>query len=154
MKKTLLYLGLILLFFIAGFWMGDYFINFSIHQISNNGLQVAARRMSSPFFVRTTFALAIAALPLLYLLFKTITKTHFLNRGFIASCLILGFGIIFWGLRIYQLNYYSKRLKNLDLQNDLIIQVDYENLNFQLYLFIGFFLGTLLSILFLNKKFG
>lgn len=38
MKKILLYLGLILLFFVAGFWVGDNFINFSIHQISNSGL--------------------------------------------------------------------------------------------------------------------
>jgi len=152
MKNTLKYLGLILILFVTGFLIRDYFFDLSISQITNENTQVVSRNISGQFFSHFTFALSIGILPLLYLIIKKVTKLNFINQGLITCGIIIGCGVLLWQLRIFQLNNQAQNLSDLNIGNGIKMQMDYENLNFEIYMFIGFIVGTVLSILIFKNR--
>ncbi|MWW26912.1 hypothetical protein [Algibacter lectus] len=152
MTNTLKYLGLILILSVIGFLIRDYFFDFPLSQIANENTQIVRRNISGQFYSHILFALSIGIIPLLYLVIKKLTKLNFINQGLISCGIILVSGISLWQFRIFQLNNKFKKLSEFDLGNGIQTELNYDNLNFGRYLFIGFLIGTVLSILIFKNK--
>ncbi len=152
MKNPLKYIGLILILFIIGFLLRDYFFNLSISQITNDRTQVVSRKLSGQFLSHITFALSIGILPILYLIIKKVTKLNFIHQGLISCLVIIGCGILLWQFRIFHFNHQAQYLSDLNIGNGIKLYLDHENLNFEVYLFTGFIVGTVLSILIFKNR--
>ncbi|QNK78233.1 hypothetical protein H7F37_03925 [Winogradskyella sp. PAMC22761] len=158
MTNTLKYLGLILIFFFIGFIIRDLFFDFSHSQIANKTISIGSRTVSGQFYSHILFTLSIGILPLLYLIIKKITKITFLNKGLISFGIIVVCGISLWLFRIFQL---KNRFQNIsDFYNGSEIKTEpnfstmsLNSMNFGLYLFIGFLIGTVLSILIYRNQY-
>jgi hypothetical protein len=152
MTKTLKYLGLILLLSIIGFLIRDYFFKLSFSQIANEDTQIVSQNLSGQFYSHILFALSIGIIPLLYLIIKKMTKLNFMKQGLISCGIIIVSGILFWQFRIFQLNSKFQNLSEFDIGNGIQTQMGFDNLNLALYLFIGFIIGTVLSILIFKNR--
>ncbi len=153
MTNGLKYLGLILIGFFISFLLRDYFFDLSFSQIANEDIQIVTRNISSPFYFQILFAIAIGSIPLLYLIIKKLTNLTFIPQGLISCGIILVSGILLWKLRIFQLNNEFKMLSKFQVGNGIEIQMDSSKLYLATFLFIGFIIGTILSILiYRNKK--
>jgi len=152
MKNALKYIGLSILLFVIGFLVQEPFFEISFSQLKNENTQIVSRTMSGQFYSHILFSLSIGIIPLLYLILKKITKLDFILKGFISFGIILVSGILFWQFRIFQLNNKFQKLSEFDIGNGIQSQMDFNNLNLGLYLFIGFLIGTVLSILIFKNK--
>lgn len=110
-------------------------------------MQLLAKNISSQFYSHITFALSIGLLPLLYLIVKKATKFIVIKQGIIACGMIIGCGILLWQFRIYQLNNLTQKVSTINIGDQINIQRDYDSLNFGGFLFFGFVIGTVVSIL-------
>lgn len=147
MTNILKYLGLILILFIIGFLIRKHFVEISFSQLKNDNVQIVNRTINRHFYSDIIFALSIGIIPLLYLIIKKITKLSFIMQGLISCGMIVLSGILLWQYRIFQLNLKFRKLSEYKLGNGIQSQMYSDNLNFELYLFIGFLFGTVLSIL-------
>jgi hypothetical protein len=153
MRTILKYLGLVIILTMIGFVIRNYFFELSLSQIANNNVEVVSRNMSGQFQSHIIFALTIGILPLLYLIIEKITKLEFIKKGLIACGILITSGVVLWQFRIYQLNTEVQKLSEYNITNDFKMSLDYENLNFGRFLFFGFLIGTIISILiFRNRK--
>jgi len=153
MINTLKYLGLIIVFTIIGFLIRDFFFDLSLSQIANKNVQVVSRNISGQFYSHITFALSIGIIPILYLIIKKVTKFSFIKQGLIACGIIIGCGILLWQFRIYQLNNQALELSGFNIGDEIKMQMDYDHLYFGRFLFFGFIIGTVLSILIFKNRF-
>lgn len=153
MRNTLKYLGLIIVFTIIGFLIRDFFFDLSLSQIANKNVQVVSRNISGQFYSHITFALSIGIIPILYLIIKKVTKLSFIKQGLIACGIIIGCGILLWQFRIYQLNNQALKLSGFNIGDEIKMQMDYDHLYFGRFLFFGFIIGTVLSILIFKNRF-
>ena len=152
MTNALKYLGLILLLSVFGFLIRDYFFDFSLSQIANENTQFVSRTTSGQFYSHILFALSIGIIPLLYLILKKITKLNFITQGLISCGIIVISGISLWQFRIFRLNSRLQKLSEFDIGNGIKTELNFESLNFGRYLFLGFLIGTVLSILIFKNK--
>ncbi|ADY29292.1 hypothetical protein [Cellulophaga lytica] len=152
MTNALKYLGLILILSVIGFLIRDYFLDFSLSQIANKNSQITSRTMSGQFYSHILFALSIGIIPLLYLIIKKMTKLNFMNQGLVSCGIIFVCGILLWQFRIFQLNNRLQKLSEFNIGNGIQTELNFDNLNFGRYLFIGFLIGTILSILIFKNK--
>lgn len=152
MRKTLKYLGITLLLSVIGFLIRDYFFDLSLFQITNNNTHVVSRSISGQFYSQIAFALSIGVIPLLYLIIKKVTKLNFICQGLISCEIIIICGILLWQFRIFQLNNQSQNLSELNTGNGIKIQIDFDHLNLEWYLFFGFIVGTIVSILIFKNR--
>ncbi|WP_127845490.1 hypothetical protein [Psychroflexus aestuariivivens] len=93
------------------------------------------------------FALIMGIIPLLYLIIRKITKLKFNYQSLISITLIILSGTLTWQFRIFQLNNQFDTSTKLNPANQLKTQINLRELNFELYIFIGFIIGTFASIL-------
>jgi len=147
MTNTLKYLGLILIFSVIGFLIRDYFFDLSFSQIANENTQIVSRNISGQFHSRILFALSIGIIPLFYLIIKKMTKMNFMKQGLISCAIILVSGILLWQFRIFQVNSKFQKLSEFDIGNGTKSEMNFADLDLGRYLFIGFLIGTILSIL-------
>ncbi|WP_349664802.1 hypothetical protein IZU89_07690 [Cellulophaga lytica] len=152
MTNTLKYLGLILILSIIGFLIRDYFFDFSLSQITNENTRIVSRNISGQFYSHILFAISIGIIPLLYLTIKKLTKLNFMNQGLVSYGIMIFCGILLWQFRIFQLNSRLQKLSEFDIGNGIQTELNFDNLNFGRYLFIGFLIGTILSILIFKNK--
>ncbi|WP_299256732.1 hypothetical protein [uncultured Aquimarina sp.] len=72
----------------------------------------------------------------------------------ITYLLIIGGGILSWQCRIVLLNYRLRKISEISAQAGIDNSISLEHLDFDSYLFIGYAIGTILSILvFRNRNF-
>ena len=155
MTNTLKYLGLIILSFVIGFLIRSYFFEFSFSQIATDNVEFVSRTLGGQFYSHILFALSIGIIPLLYLITKKVAKLNFMKQGLISCGIIIISGIIFWQLRLFQLKTKYQELSEYDIGNGIEVAINSADLNFENYLFIGFLIGTVASILiykYKNKK--
>ncbi len=152
MKKTLKYVGLIIVLTLIGFLIRDYFFNISFSQLNNGNIQIVSRMSNGQFYSHLLFSLFIGAIPMLYLIVEKITKLKFLNQGLITFVLIVGSGILFWQFRIFQLKGQLQKLSEFNIGDGIKNQINTKDLNFGAYLFIGFVIGAILSTLVFRRK--
>jgi hypothetical protein len=152
MRTIIKYLGLTIILTIIGFVIRNYFFELSLSQIANNNVEIVSRNMSGQFESHIIFALTIGILPLFYLIIEKITKLVFIKNGLIACGILILSGILLWQYRIYQLNSEVQKISEYNIGNDFKTSLDYDNLNFSRFLFFGFLIGTIISILIFRNR--
>ncbi|EWH09438.1 hypothetical protein KLA_17259 [Cellulophaga geojensis KL-A] len=75
-----------------------------------------------------------------------------MNQGLVSYGIMVVCGILLWQFRIFQLNSRLQKLSEFDIGNGIQTELNFDNLNFGRYLFIGFLIGTILSILIFKNK--
>ncbi|MTE25871.1 hypothetical protein [Winogradskyella ouciana] len=145
--KVIVYIILVILFAVMGFWFHKGFYELSFSLLKNENVTLINRTTAGQFNSDLIFATSIGLIPLFYLVIEKITNIKFIYKGLIAAAIILITGIVFWRLRIYGLNVQFEELALYDLPDGLIPEFDIVHLKFEIYLFMGFIVGTLISIL-------
>lgn len=147
MRTVLQYFGLVLIMCATGFWLGSYFLELSLWQIRGSHVYFLSRHVSTHFFSILIFALSLGSIPLLYLIIKRLTQLRFIMQGIVACGMIIGSGIVFWQFRVYQLKVTVQQLSADNIGNGNEISMDYAALDFDSYLFLGFLIGALISVI-------
>ena len=150
--NTLKYLGLFLLLTIIGFLVRDYFFDFSYSQLSKENVRMVNRNISGHFYTHLLFAISIGIIPLLYLTIKKITKLNFMSDGLVSCGVIVVCGILLWQFRMLQLNSKYANLPELVTKKGIKFEMNTAELYFERYLFLGFIIGTIISILIFKNK--
>ncbi|MFI2741471.1 hypothetical protein ACG2LH_01915 [Zhouia sp. PK063] len=157
MRKTFIYLALVIIFILSGFLLHKSFFEFSLALTTEYNIKMITTKMSYLFISQIFFAAVIGILPLLYLCVERLTKIKFLNQGLITCVIIVLCGILFWQLRIYLVGNELKKMTNYNLGNEIDISYDIENAKYNLFLLLGFGVGAVVSIFIYrnrNKKYN
>lgn len=146
MNRVLKYILLVVFLMTLGYFLMDFFVRASFYQIDTRGIRILSVKMSIQFFEKLIFPISIGLIPILYLVINKFVKLKKSN-GVKAIGIIVFCGLLFWKLRIIQLNNEFKRISMYSFDDPIIEWYSYGNLKFQAYLLFGFILGTLISIL-------
>lgn len=152
MKRILIYFGLTLSLLIAGFLIWRFFLDLSFSQIDKQDIQIISTKMTGQFKLHLIFTLIIGAIPIIYAIVDRLSKLKSLNQGLIAIGIIISFGLVFWQLRIFQVNKQIQQLSHFNLGEKIQNTMNFESLNFGIYLLAGFLFGGLISILIFKRK--
>jgi hypothetical protein len=152
MKKNLLYFGVVILLIIVGFTIWKFFSTYSLEQLNKENISVRTFQIGSQFNSNLFFALYLGTIPLLHLIITKLAKLKTKSQHLISIGIIIGFGILLWQYRISQLNNISQKLSDFNIENGIKMQLNFDNLNFERYLFIGFLIGAILSILIFRNR--
>jgi len=152
MKKNLLYFGVVVLLIILGFTIWKFFSTYSLEQLNKENISVVTFQIGSQFNSNLFFALSLGTIPLLHLIITKLANLKSINQHLISIGIIIGCGILLWQYRISQLNKLSQNLSDFNIGNGIKMQLDFNNLNFERYLFIGFLVGAIMSILIFRNR--
>lgn len=147
MNRTFKHFALTVALLLVGFMTRDFFLDYSISQVTNKNAQIVSYNLGGQFASHLVFAVVIGMLPLTYLTVKHFGKLTSLGQSFIAYSLIVLSGIGFWQYRIYQLQEQTESLLGFTSGTETKIPLDFERLYFTRYLFLGFLTGAILSVL-------
>lgn len=156
MKNTLIYIISIFSLFIIGFIFWKNFIEFTISQLESKDIQIVSSSMNDQFYSHLLFSIFIGSIPALFLLVRKSVGLNEIKQYLITLGLIIIGGIILWQFRIIQANNQLQELSAINANSDTKNLAYFDSLTFEIFLFIGFILGTVLSILlykiFLTRK--
>lgn len=152
MNKVLAYFLSITVLIILGFLTWKYFLSFSLSLIDRKNIVISSRKLGGQFNSNLIFALSFGTIPLLYSIIKKTTKISSIKQSLISLGIILTSGIVLWGIRIWHINYQSTLLSKFMIENEIKIHMEFGDLNFELYLFMGFLIGMILSILIYKNR--
>jgi hypothetical protein len=150
--RVVKYIIAILAFIIVGFFIQKSFMEFSYAMVKTDNVIFENRLVSKQFYSNLLFSLAIGSVPILYLIIRKITKIHFFYKGVIAVGLLIGTGIISWLLRVFYINRELKFLSSVDFLAETKLTYPINEFYFEYFLFLGFVVGTLVSILIFRIK--
>ena len=145
--KALKYIGLVIVLTIIGFYSAYYFIDFSCAQLNNGDIQIVSYTLGGNFFAQVVFSFSIGILPLLYLVVERVARIKFLYQGLITIGIIISYGILLWQVNIFQMNQVFHKIAKLYQKEGKQITISLEELKFGQYLFTGFILGAIISII-------
>lgn len=148
MRKAIIYFGFTIAFLTAGFLTGQKFMNISISELNLNNVSFAWTTISGQFNQILFYSLTIGLIPVLHLLTSKISKPISNRHNLIILGIIITVGIVFWQLRIFQLNRYFEGFANTEG-----IKGNYyaEDFRFDFYLALGFIVGTIISTITLRQ---
>ncbi|PKV50907.1 hypothetical protein ATE84_2976 [Aquimarina sp. MAR_2010_214] len=152
MKKILISIGMIVVLVVIGFLIKGSFLDISFSQLNKRNIKIVSYTMSEQFKSHLIFTLSIGVIPVLYLISNKFSGLKSRNQTIATLGIIFGCGILSWQLRIFQLNNQLQKLSEYNLENGIQNSMDFQNLNFSTYLFIGFLIGALLSVLIFKMK--
>ncbi|WP_299313607.1 hypothetical protein [uncultured Aquimarina sp.] len=152
MKKALLYFAAIIVLFIIGFMLYNSFINLSFLFLNKGEIRIFSNSISGRFSSRLFFAISISIIPLFYLWVHYFSNLKDLRQKIITYLLIIGGGILSWQCRIIVLNYRLSKSSEISAQLGVNNSISLEHLDFDSYLFIGYAIGTILSILVFRNR--
>jgi len=150
--KTLKFIVLSIAFIAIGIYINDEFFEYSFSLLHTERFTFESRIVTGQFYLSMLFPLILGTIPWFYSLVKKITEINFLYKGLLTVLIIVGLGILFWRLRIFGLNVQFDELSNYNLPEGLNQQFDISILKFEIYLLMGFIVGTLISILVFRDK--
>jgi len=143
---------MILVLTVIGFLIRGSFFDISLSLLNKKDVKIVSYTVSGQFRSHLIFALSIGIVPLLYIISDKISGLTSRNQTIATLGIIFGCGILGWQLRIVQLNYKLRRLSEYDFGDNIKSSMDFQNLNFGKYLFIGFLIGALVSTLIFKIK--
>ncbi len=152
MRKYLLFLILGFFFMIIGYLMHKLFFEVSLSLLNDWQTIIFEGSLVQAIDARRMFALIIGSIPVLYLIVEKLTKLKTLRHRLIVTSITIGFGILFWLFRIFNLNNSFKKLSNFETLETLDISISAEVLNLELFLLIGLVFGALFSVIFFRFK--
>lgn len=152
MKKNLLYFGIVILLIIIGFTIWKFFSEYSLEQLDKENIKVVTTQIGSQFNSNLFFALYLGTIPLLHLIITKLAKLKSINQHLVSLGIIIGCGVLLWQYRISQFKNLSQKLSDFNIENGIKMELDFDNLNFEEYLFIGFLIGTVISTLIFRNR--
>ncbi|RAV27881.1 hypothetical protein [Sinomicrobium soli] len=153
MRGILIHIVISLVLTVAGWVVGDAFTEFSISLLDLGKANIAATSMTSRFNNRLFFGLALGAIPWIQWGINKVVKLHSLTvKTFLIStgCMLIA-GLVGWQFRIFQLNKQWEAMSSLRLDDAVRPSLSYSELYFALFLFAGFCIGGVISILLLSR---
>jgi hypothetical protein len=151
--KLFKYISFSIALIVLGFLVHSYFVDLTLSQLELKNINVMSTSIGGQFAPQVMFALTLGLIPILYAIIEKVTKVKFLNKGLIATVIIIGFGIVMWQYKIVQLNYQLQELSDFSLGFGIQNGVDIRALGTELYLATGFILGAVISgFIFKRKK--
>jgi len=152
MKKVLVYSGAVIALTIVGFVLYPNFMNLSFLFLNKGDVSIFSSSMSGRFSAQLFFAISIGVIPLFYLWVRYFANPKHLRQKILTYLLIIAGGILSWQCSIILLNYRLKRISELNIKPGIQNSISLEYLNFDAYLFIGYAVGTILSIFIFRNK--
>lgn len=152
MKKVLLYIGIIIVLFIVGFMLYNYFMELSFLFLNKEDVKVFSNSIFGRFSSRLFFALRISVIPLFYVWVHYFSNLKDLRQKILTYLLIIAGGILSWQCRIVVLNYLLSKLSEINTQAGIDNSMSLENLDFDSYLLIGYAIGAIVSILVFRNR--
>lgn len=79
-------------------------------------------------------------------------KLTSITQKLVSIAIIVGFGILFWQLRILYLNKVMQRLLGTEIPETLDISINLQTLHLEVFILIGFLVGAVVSTLIFRLK--
>ena len=143
---------------VLAFLFTKQFFDLSVFLVSDASLSLSYLENPQIRLVETTlFIAAIAAIPILVLSVKNLAKIKSSRKNFMISCVIICSGIIFWFLRVLYLRFtlasLQEKLRLAEFTNiDNIEWMRFDDTHFEIFLFAGLLIGTLINLWIFKKK--
>ncbi len=128
---------------VIGFFIHPYFVKLSVLEMKD--VRVVSFDIAASFNLKILMGIIFTFIPLfLFSVLKVLNLDGQKDKVFILLSILIS-GIVFWQFKLYSI---QERLKELQAQtagNDVNYVFSQEDLNLELYLFIGFFVGAMIS---------
>jgi len=147
MKKALIYIGLTIVLIVVGFMTGQKFMDISISELNLNNIILLLTTLRGQFKQTLIFTIAIGLIPLLQFISSKIAKVNSIQQRISILMTIIMSGIVFWQFRIFQLNRLFEKYREFNTDKGIENSYFAENLNFGLFLTIGFLIGAVIITL-------
>ena len=134
------------------------FFDLSVSLVSDASLSLSYFENPKVRLVETTlFVVAIGVIPLLLLWVNKFARISSPKESLFISSIIIGFGIIFWLLRILYLRFtlasLQEKLRLAEFTSlDHIKWMSFDDTHFETFPFAGLLIGTLLNLWIFKKK--
>lgn len=127
----------------VGFFIHPYFVKLSVLEMK--GVNVVTFDLAAIFNLKILMAIVFTFIPLFFFsALKVLNTDAKKDKVFVLLSIIIA-GIVFWQFKLYSI---QERLKELRAQpggKDVNYVFSQEDLNLEIYLFIGFFVGAMIS---------
>lgn len=156
-KGTVVVLSLLLCF--IAFIIRDWFLNFSIAEITNENIVFEdSWKLPYQFLPIIIFIFSFGIIPFLYLFVKSICQLSSLKYKIISTTIIITAGLIFYFSRIVILKYKSAQINDLLRRAEFATEADiprirFEDMYLEIYIILGLFVGSLFSVIIFRKIF-
>lgn len=143
---------------VLAFLFTSQFFDLSVSLVSDASLSLSYLENPEVRLVETTlFVVAIAAIPLLVLSVKNFARIDSPKKNLMISFVIIGSGIIFWFIRIVYLRFtlasLQEKLRLAEFTSlDDIEWMSFDDTHFEIFLFAGLLIGTLVNLWIFKKK--
>ncbi len=143
---------------VLAFLFEKQFFDLSVSLVSDTSLSLSYLENPEVRTVETIlFAVAIAAIPFLVLSVQNFARISSPKESLFISSIIIGFGIIFWLLRILYLRFtlasLQEKLRLAEFTSlDHIEWISFHDTHFEIFLFAGLLIGTLINFWIFKKK--
>lgn len=154
MKIIIQVTGLSILLAFAGYMFHGAFTDLSFDQLRKVRIQTMEPETGNN--LRWIFAVALGSIPLLILAMRKILRLTEVKQTMFSLSAILVSGLIFWQYKVYSLNTRYEELNQVQTGIPMKYYFARENLNLEIYLFLGFVIGAVIGSIGLyrskNKK--
>lgn len=150
--KVFYYVISAIILFIVGYALYEDFYTYSVSYLQLGQLTIETRSIEHIRIGRFTLAIILALLPLFHLLVTRASNLNSRLKHFVSIFVTIISGIIFWRLRIVGLNAELKILSNHTYTDGIAPTIKIEELKFDIYLLMGFIVGTLIVILIFRDR--
>ena len=143
---------------VLAFLFTNQFFDLSVSLVSDASLSLSYFENPKVRLVETIlFVVAIGVIPLLLLRVNKSARISSPKESLFISSIIIGFGIIFWLLRILYLRFtlasLQEKLRLAEFTSlDYIKWMSFDDTHFEIFLFAGLLIGTLINLWIFKKK--
>ena len=143
---------------VLAFLFTNQFFDLSVSLVSDASLSLSYFENPKVRLVETIlFVVAIGVIPLLLLRVNKFARISSPKESLFISSIIIGFGIIFWLLRILYLRFtlasLQEKLRLAEFTSlDYIKWMSFDDTHFEIFLFAGLLIGTLINLWIFKKK--
>ena len=154
-KRTIIILSLVL-FFIS-FLIRDWFLSFSIREITGEHIVFEdSWTLPDQLLPTILFMFSFGILPFLYLFVKSFCQLSSQKKMIIPTVIIIATGILLYIARVVFLKYKSAQIKELLRRAEFATEADiprirFEEMHLELYILIGLVVGSLFSAFIYRK---
>lgn len=158
MKSKGIIIGISAVLCLVGFYGRDAFLSFSVSEVLNETFTIKSGwSLPHQTFGAVLFVIALGIIPLLFLLVKRIRYLNSLPKQLLSIAIIVASGFVFWLGRLFYLKFKAAQINDLLRRAEFATAEDvprlkFEEMHFELYLFLGLVAGMLLSLLVFRRK--
>jgi len=139
-------------FILIGLFIYRPFFDLSLLMVTNKNIQLYSNRMPGQFSSNFIFAILFGFIPITYFIIQKAAKIRFFYHGIIALSLLIGTGIVFWLIRVFYIKRKLELISSFKFQDEINTSYLINGFNYKNYLFLGFIVGALISVLIFRFK--